>query len=59
MNVFQVSPVPDVYVHDLNKNKDQFLILASDGLWNMVRPQLSVSIVGEMENKRRRKDNKV
>lgn len=58
LDEFVVSPVPDVYAYDLNKNKDQFLILASDGLWNMVRPQLSVSIVGDMENKRRKKDNK-
>ena len=48
----QVSPVPDVYVYDLHKTKEQFIILASDGLWNMIQPQEAVSIVGDIETKK-------
>jgi len=52
--MLQVSPIPDVYVHDLHQNKEQFVVLASDGLWNMVRPRECVTIVENIE--RRRKD---
>ena len=45
----QVSPVPDVYVYDLHKSKEQFIILASDGLWNMIRPLEAVRLVGDLE----------
>ena len=50
----QVSPVPDVYVYDLHKHKEQFVVLASDGLWNMIRPQEAVSIVAAVEGKQSR-----
>ena len=44
--------MPDVYVYDLHKTKEQFIILASDGLWNMIRPQEAVTIVGDVESKK-------
>lgn len=39
-NEFAVSPVPDIEAFDLTtKNeKPKFLIVASDGIWNMIRP---------------------
>nr|XP_002127750.1 protein phosphatase 1D isoform X1 [Ciona intestinalis] len=54
LNEFVVSPVPDVYVYKLHENKEQFVVLASDGLWNMVRPQESVNLVGNLEDERKR-----
>lgn len=40
---FVVSPVPDIDVIDLSKSrangeKPRFLVVASDGVWNMIRP---------------------
>ncbi|XP_039764081.1 pyruvate dehydrogenase [acetyl-transferring]-phosphatase 1, mitochondrial isoform X1 [Pararge aegeria] len=37
---------PDVYYHRLTP-KDKFLIIASDGLWDMMTPLQSVKLVGE------------
>ncbi|CAK8696684.1 unnamed protein product [Clavelina lepadiformis] len=54
LDKFVVSPVPDVYVYDLHKHKEQFVVLASDGLWNMIRPQEAVSIVAAVEGKQSR-----
>jgi len=34
-NEYLVSPIPDVYVHYFNLTEDK---LASDGLWNMLKP---------------------
>ena len=42
---YLVSPVPDVYVHYFDLTKDKFIILASDGLWNMLKPQETVETV--------------
>ena len=44
-NEYLVSPVPDVYVHYFDLTKDKFIILASDGLWNMLKPQETVETV--------------
>ncbi|XP_038216560.1 pyruvate dehydrogenase [acetyl-transferring]-phosphatase 1, mitochondrial [Zerene cesonia] len=37
---------PDIYYHRLTP-KDKFLIIASDGLWDMMTPLQSVKLVGE------------
>ncbi|ELU09343.1 hypothetical protein CAPTEDRAFT_89262 [Capitella teleta] len=37
-DVFVVSPDPDTAVYDLDLVRHRSIILASDGLWNMVRP---------------------
>ncbi|XP_072930993.1 pyruvate dehydrogenase [acetyl-transferring]-phosphatase 1, mitochondrial isoform X2 [Epargyreus clarus] len=37
---------PDVYYHRLTP-KDKFLIMASDGLWDMITPLQAVKLVGE------------
>ncbi|XP_041348263.1 uncharacterized protein LOC121367884 [Gigantopelta aegis] len=46
---FVVSPEPDVSVHRLDANKHKCLIFASDGLWNMVSPEESVTLVMNLE----------
>ena len=37
-NQFVVSPKPDVHVHSLNPQEQKFLVVASDGLWNVMPP---------------------
>lgn len=32
---FMVSPIPDITVHHRNATNDQFLVLASDGIWDV------------------------
>jgi len=44
-NEYLVSPIPDVYVHYFDLTKDKFVVLASDGLWNMLKPQEVVETV--------------
>ena len=44
-NEYLVSPIPDVYVHYFDLSKDKFVVLASDGLWNMLKPQEVVESV--------------
>jgi protein phosphatase 1D len=54
LNIFQVSPDPDVEVHDLNKCNSRFIVLASDGVTNMIRPNESVQMVANFEARKRR-----
>jgi len=55
-NEFVVSPVPDIEVYDLTpKNeKTRFIIVASDGIWNMIRPWDAVHLVSTFS---KRKEN--
>lgn len=46
---FVVSPEPDVAVHKLDPQRHKCLVLASDGLWNMLKAEESVAIVSELE----------
>ncbi|KOB77985.1 [Pyruvate dehydrogenase [acetyl-transferring]]-phosphatase 1, mitochondrial [Operophtera brumata] len=41
-----LSAKPDIYYHRLTP-KDKFLIIASDGIWDMMTPLQSVRLVGE------------
>ncbi|XP_068601750.1 protein phosphatase, Mg2+/Mn2+ dependent, 1Da [Brachionichthys hirsutus] len=41
---FVVSPEPDTSVVTLDPRKHRYIILASDGLWNMVAPQDAISM---------------
>ncbi|CAB1349352.1 unnamed protein product, partial [Coregonus sp. 'balchen'] len=41
---FVVSPEPDTCVLTLDPHKHRYIILGSDGLWNMVPPQDAVSM---------------
>ena len=43
-NSYHVSPIPDVTEYVLS-SRDQFLIIASDGLWNVIRPQEAVDFI--------------
>ena len=47
-DVFVVSPEPDVCVFDLDVNRHKIMVLASDGLWNMVRPQDCIDYVSRI-----------
>ena len=46
---FVVSPQPDVNVHPLDPSRQRFLVLASDGLWNVMSPQDVVNFVWDYE----------
>ncbi|CAF0741759.1 unnamed protein product [Didymodactylos carnosus] len=44
-NLYSVSPEPELAVIEINPLKHRCLILASDGLWNMMTPEDAVEIV--------------
>jgi protein phosphatase 1D len=44
---FVVSPHPDVDIHPLDPTCQKFLVLASDGLWNVMSPQDAVNFIWE------------
>ena len=44
-NLYSVSPEPELTVIEIDPNKHRCLILASDGLWNMITPEVAVEIV--------------
>ena len=44
---FVVSPHPDVDIHALDPTCQKFLVLASDGLWNVMSPQDVVNFIWE------------
>ena len=41
-------------VHDLNRCGSRFIILASDGVTNMIKPDNAVSMVADFEERKRR-----
>ena len=45
MQQFVVSPHPDVGVHPLDPTHQKFIVLASDGLWDVMSPQDVVDFV--------------
>ncbi|KAG0425088.1 hypothetical protein HPB47_027718 [Ixodes persulcatus] len=46
---FVVSPVPDVSVVQLDARRDRCIVIASDGLWNMMSVRDAVQVVQEAE----------
>ncbi|KAM4701755.1 protein phosphatase 1D [Discoglossus pictus] len=46
---FVVSPEPDTSVHTIDPQKHKFIIIGSDGLWNMVSAQDAVTICQDQE----------
>ena len=47
-DIYVVSPDPDLHVYDLSTLKDRCLILATDGVWNVINPSMAVtSILGK------------
>ncbi|XP_075417592.1 protein phosphatase 1D isoform X1 [Tenrec ecaudatus] len=49
---FVVSPEPDTSVHNLDPQKHKYIILGSDGLWNMIPPQDAISMCQDQEEKK-------
>ncbi|KAJ6653669.1 hypothetical protein lerEdw1_008795 [Lerista edwardsae] len=49
---FVVSPEPDTSVHTLDPQKHKYIILGSDGLWNMILPQEAISMCQDHEEKK-------
>ena len=47
---FVVSPRPDVYVHALNAKVQKFIVIASDGLWNVMSPKQVVEFIWDYEH---------
>lgn len=48
-DVFVVSPEPDLHVYELNTLKDRCLVLATDGAWNVLSPDMAVQAVCDAE----------
>ena len=44
-DTYVVSPEPDICSFDLDTKKHKCIIIASDGLWNMVKPQEALDII--------------
>lgn len=49
-NQFTVSPKPDVHVHPLDPKEQQFVVIASDGLWNVMSPDEVVRFIWDYEH---------
>ncbi|XP_069471176.1 protein phosphatase 1D [Ambystoma mexicanum] len=49
---FVVSPEPDTSVHTIDSNKHKYIIIGSDGLWNMIPPQDAVSMCQDEEERK-------
>lgn len=47
---FTVSPKPDVHVHPLNLKEQRFVVVASDGLWNVMSPEEVVRYIWDYEH---------
>ena len=43
-----------MYDYELEHDKNQFIILASDGLWNMLSPAQAVQVVAKSEHDRKK-----
>ena len=48
-DVYVVSPDPDLHVYDLDILRDRCLILATDGAWNVISPDMAVESVYKAE----------
>lgn len=53
-DVFIVSPDPDLHVIELDSLKDRCLVLATDGAWNVLSPEMAVQGVFEAERNNER-----
>ncbi|XP_078680469.1 protein phosphatase 1D-like [Branchiostoma floridae x Branchiostoma belcheri] len=49
---YLVSPEPDISVHTVDPRSDKFIVLASDGLWNMMSMQDACNYVMECEQRK-------
>ena len=48
-DVFIVSPEPDLHVYELDVMRDRCLVLATDGAWNVITPEMAVNSAYEAE----------
>jgi len=48
-DVFVVSPDPDLHVYPIDITTNRCLILGTDGCWNVLSPEITVSAVGQAE----------
>ena len=48
-DVFVVSPDPDLHVYDISILKDRCLVLATDGAWNVLTPDMAIQSVAQSE----------
>lgn len=55
---FLVSPVPDVFSFELDPRIHKCLILATDGLWNMMKPSECVEYVRQTDRETERLVNR-
>lgn len=46
-----ITALPDVSVLDINPEKDNFLVLACDGIWNSLTSQEVIDFISERINK--------
>jgi len=46
---FTVSPKPDVYAHKLDLEEQKFVVIASDGLWNVMSPDEVVRFIWDYQ----------
>ena len=49
LDEFIVSPEPDLHVYDVDAARDRCLILATDGVWNVLNPDMAVDTVFDAE----------
>jgi len=53
-DVFVVSPDPDLHVYTIDISKQRCLILGTDGVWNVLSPEMAVSTVRNAEKNNER-----
>ena len=49
----KVSPIPDVIVQNRNKDLDEFIIVACDGIWDVQSNYEAVKTVADIVRRRR------
>lgn len=47
---FAVSPCPDIHCFPLSPKEQKFIVVASDGLWNVMSPKQVVEFIHDYEN---------
>jgi len=53
-DMFVVSPDPDLHVYPIDINTNRCLILGTDGCWNVLSPEITVSAVSQAEKNNER-----
>merc|ERR1711879_460570 len=45
-----ITAIPEIQAMDLNPNEDRFLVLACDGVWDVLSSEEAVSVCAEQES---------